>query len=647
MCGIAGFLGTDLSDSQVDGLAQMADAIRHRGPDSSGAWVDRDAGIALAHRRLAVVELSAAGAQPMQSPDGRYVLVFNGEIYDHGALRTTLEHRAGCAIAWRGSSDTETLLAAIACLGLEAALRASTGMFAFALWDRQARTLSLARDRLGEKPLYYGWHRDCFYFASELGAIRAHPAFEAAIDRDALGAYFRHGYVPAPRSILRGISKLEPGTIATVDLAGRCPHIVRFWSARACIDAGLETPFAGSYPEALDEVERRIVTAIAGQRQADVPVGAFLSGGVDSSLVTALMQRQQAGTVKTFTIGFDDPAFDESTHAARVAAHLGTEHHAVRFSMRDALELVPGIARVYDEPFADLSQIPTLLVSRVARGQVTVALSGDGGDELFGGYTRYGTVSRLLATQSRLPAALRAVLGRLASSPIAGHGPTGELRFFGRNRTGSGPLARLPRALELLTIGEPQALYRNTLSHWKRPQDVVIGATDPSMWMNEPRGWIADAPAQVSLQFADIGAYLPDCILVKVDRAAMHVSLETRVPLLDHRLFEFVWTLPPAFHAADGPRKRMLKDLLYRYVPRALVDRPKMGFGIPIAQWLRGPLRAWADDLLSAPRVARDGLLDAARIGAAWQAYLRGADHLEGPVWTALMFQSWREGLDG
>jgi asparagine synthase (glutamine-hydrolysing) len=658
MCGITGILGLHGLDDGEAIATRMANAIAHRGPDDAGTWVDESAGIALAHRRLSILDLSPAGHQPMTSACGRFVIVFNGEVYNHLELRARLTDQAllphpqplsrGArgGESWRGHSDTETLLAAIAAWGIEAALSRCVGMFAFALWDRQARALTLARDRLGEKPLYYGRVDGTFLFASELKALRAWPGFSAEIDRDALALYMRHNYVPAPWSIYRGIHKLPPGTLLRVSATGTAEPTA-YWSARDSADAGLAHPFVGDDREAVDELERLLRQSIAGQSLADVPLGAFLSGGIDSSVVVALMQSMARQPVKTFTIGFHESGYNEAEHAKAVATHLGTEHTELYVTSRQAMDVIPLLPALYDEPFADSSQIPTYLVSALARQHVTVSLSGDGGDELFGGYNRYFWAMRLWQRLGRLPQPLRRALAAIALAPspaawdrlfrLVGPLLPTSLRY-------TNPGDKLHKSATLFAARQPEAIYQRLVSHWEDPAGVVLGAREPATAITDSARWLACDDFAQRMMYLDTVTYLPDDILVKVDRAAMGVSLETRVPLLDHRLLEFAWRLPLGMKIRDGQGKWLLRQVLYRHVPRHLIERPKMGFGVPIDAWLRGPLRDWAEALLDESRLRREGYFAPAPIRQKWAEHLSGRRNWAYHLWDVLMFQAWLEG---
>lgn len=645
MCGIAGFLQAKGFDpDQPRALAaRMGEHITHRGPDDSGLWFDAEAGIGLCHRRLSIVDLSHAGHQPMASCSGRYVIAFNGEIYNHLLLRAELEKAAGSP-AWRGHSDTETLLAGFDAWGIERMVKSAIGMFAFALWDKASRTLTLGRDRLGEKPLYYGWQGETFLFGSELKALKAHPAFRADIDRSSLALLMRHNYIPAPYSIYQGIHKLLPGSLLTVSLQNRNAQPQRYWDARQVLDDGLAQPFTGSPDDAVGALEKLVRDAVTQQMVADVPLGAFLSGGVDSSAIVALMQAQSGRPVRTFTIGFHEAGYNEAEHAKAVAKHLGTDHTELYVSPQQALDVIPRLPRLYCEPFADSSQIPTFLVSQLARQYVTVSLSGDGGDELFGGYNRYILGQRLWGKLSQLPVGLRLALSRLIArvSPQAWNralGPVQSLMPAGLAQANIGD--KLHKGAEVMAANTPAEFYQLLVSHWSQPADLVLGGSEPSTVLTDPSLHPRTNNFIHQMMALDLLTYLPDDILCKVDRAAMGVSLETRVPLLDHRVVEFACRLPLAFKLRDGVGKWPLRQMLYKYVPKELIERPKMGFGVPIDSWLRGPLRDWAEDLLSESRLRQEGYFNPEPIRQKWGEHLSGKRNWQYHLWDVLMFQAW------
>lgn len=594
----------------------------------------------MAHRRLAIVDLSAAGHQPMVSGSGRFVLAYNGEVYNHLTLRQELA-ATGVAPAWRGHSDTETLLACIEAWGIEATLKRSVGMFSFALWDREQRRLILARDRAGEKPLYYGWQGDIFLFGSELKALRAHPAFNAAVDRSALALFLRHNYIPAPYSIHQGIFKLPPGTWLELRQGQRDLDPRAYWSLAELAEHGASDPFTGSDVEAVDEVARLLGNSVAGQQVADVPLGALLSGGIDSTLITALMQAQSRQPVRTFTIGFDEKAYDEATHARAVAAHLGTQHTELRLSANDALDLIPQLPSIYDEPFADPSQLPTHLVMRLARKHVTVALSGDAGDEFFGGYNRYFLGPQAWRRMGWMPAPARHALGALMTC-VPAHTInrwTGPLA----SRLGVAQPGNKAHKLGhgLRHVGGIDDLYVSLVTEWPDADGIVVDGFIPPNLLDARERWPGLADPVARMMALDGLTYLPDDILVKVDRAAMAVSLETRAPFLDRDVMEFAWRLPLHMKLRDGKGKWILRQLLDRYVPRDLIERPKMGFGIPLDEWLRGPLREWAGDLLAEDRLRREGYLHPEAITRTWNAHTRGQGSFGYRLWSVLMFQAW------
>ncbi len=635
MCGICGFLvrGEAFAAEALEPtVSRMADALRHRGPDAAGTWIDGEAGVALGHRRLAIVDLTRDGAQPMVSSCGRHVLAFNGEIYNFRELRAELEAEG---IRFRGRSDTEVLLEAIARWGTAEALRRANGMLAFAAWDRRERVLTLARDRIGKKPLYWGRVGDAIFFGSELKALRAHPHFRAEIDRDALAHLVQYSYIPAPASIFRGVHKLEPGTWLEIPAK---PHAslrapVAFWSAREAAERGQADRFAGDANEAEAALHDLLIDAVERRMVSDVPLGALLSGGIDSSTVVALMQARSATPVRTFAIGFHEEAFDEAAHARAVAAHLGTEHTELTLTPREALDVIPLLPVLYDEPFADTSQIPTYLVSRMAREHVTVALSGDGGDELFAGYRRYFRCLERWRWLARFPEGLRAGAARL----LAGAAAAG--------RAAGAPVAvgSLGRVAEQIAARDLEDLFVRASARCPDPRRFVPGSESPDGLLGEPARWARLAEPLERMMYLDLAGNLPEDILTKVDRASMGVSLEVRCPILDYRVVELAWRLPPDLKARGGVGKWLLRRVLERYVPRDLFERPKMGFGVPLAAWLRGPLRDWAEALLDAQRLRDGGYLDAESVRRVWSEHLAGWRDHRLLLWNLLSFEAWRD----
>ncbi len=647
MCGFSGYLNghVDGSDDGRQILGEMCNAIVYRGPDAEGYWVDPKEGVGLGHRRLAIMDLSDAGRQPMMSPTGRYVIAFNGEIYNHFVLRLELE-KAGAVgevlRSWRGHSDTETLLAGFDAWGIESTLHRATGMFAFAVWDKHTRTLTLVRDRLGEKPLYYGWQgqgaQAAFLFGSELSALRRHPAFVADISRDALAMYMCHNCIGGVHSIYSGIYKLAPGHMLSVSLAAPEPVTRAWWSGAAVARQGVAQPFAGSPDEGVDALEALLRDAVGQQMMADVPLGAFLSGGIDSSTVVALMQSQSNRPVRTFSIGFHEAGYNEAEHAKAVAQHLCTDHTELYVTAQQALDVIPKLPSLYSEPFADSSQIPTFLISQLARQHVTVSLSGDAGDELFCGYNRYQMTAGLWSKLSRTPRPLRQMAaGMITAVPPSVWDKLGAV--LPMSRVGD----KLHKGAAVLGSRSVADLYRGMVSHWAEPANVVLGATEPASVLTGAAPNLQGLNDVERMMALDMLSYLPDDILAKVDRAAMGVSLETRVPFLDHRVVEFAWSLPLNYKLRNGVTKWPLRQVLYRHVPRELIERPKMGFGVPIGQWLRGPLRDWAETLLSESRLRQEGFFDPAPIRRKWLEHLSGVRNWQHHLWDVLMFQAWLE----
>jgi asparagine synthase (glutamine-hydrolysing) len=629
----------------------MNDRISHRGPDSDGYWHDANTGMALGHRRLAIVDLSPAGHQPMLSADGRFIIAFNGEIYNHLSLRASLEKKMTIdSLVWRGHSDTETLLAGFSAWGIRGTIERCEGMFAIAVWDRETRTLTLIRDRLGEKPLYYGWQGigcdSTFLFGSELKALKAHPTFAAEVDREALSLFMMHGYIPTPYSIYQGVRKLPAGTMLNISMDSRDSKPISYWSLLQVASCGVLQPFKNTSNELVNELDSLLNSSVKQQMMGDVPIGAFLSGGVDSSTIVALMQAQSSRPVHTFTIGFHEAGYDEAEHANAVAKHLGTNHTELYVSPQQARDVIPRLPNLYCEPFSDSSQIPTFLVSQLARQHVSVSLSGDGGDELFAGYNRYVMGQKLWGKLSRLPVRLREELAKMITgvspqlwnhllAPIQGLLPPSlaQISIGDKLHKGAGVMA----------ARTPSEFYQLLISHWSDPSELVIGATESPALLTNANQHLKIDDFIHQMMVLDMLTYLPDDILTKVDRAAMGVSLETRVPLLDHRVVEFAWRIPLDYKLRNGVGKWLLRQVLYKYVPKKLIERPKMGFAVPIDIWLRGPLRDWAEELLSESRLKREGYLNPTPIRQKWAEHLSGKRNWQAQLWNVLMFQAWLE----
>ena len=638
MCGFVGFLnGAGRGDADAGIALRMATAIAHRGPDADAVWAEGP--VAFGHRRLSIVDLSPAGAQPMLSHCGRYSIVYNGEIYNYRDIRAELETTAyftEVVKAWRGHSDTEVMLAAFAVWGIKATLSRLVGMFAIALWDRQTRILTIARDRAGEKPVYYARIGDVLMFGSELKALRAHPSFRADIDRGALALFMRHNYIPAPYTIYSGVKKLGAGMVLTVLPSGQ-EELETFWSLPEVLRTG-EKRQTISDRDAIDGLEEVLSRAVGEQMTADVPLGAFLSGGIDSSTVVALMQAQSAVPVRTFSIGFTEDGYDEAQYARQVAAHLKTDHTELYVSPQEAMAVIPRLPTVYDEPFSDSSQIPTFLVSQMARRDVTVSLSGDAGDELFSGYSRYTMTSALWGRISRLPVPVRsAAAAVIRAVPVGAWNALGRVVPRAGNRFGD----RLHKGAGVLSCDSVDALYRSLVSHWQEPETLVRGGQELPTVLTGLRPDLGGLSAVERMMALDFLSYLPDDILVKVDRAAMANSLETRVPMLDHRVVEYAWSLPQSVKMRDGVGKWVLRQVLYRHVPQAMIERPKMGFGVPIDSWLRGPLKDWAEMLLSESRLRQDGYFDPRQVRLLWADHLKGGRNWAYHLWDVLMFNAW------
>jgi asparagine synthase (glutamine-hydrolysing) len=644
MCGITGFWNPSqqLASDLLQAIAkQMSQTMFHRGPDDSGTWADAEAGIALGHQRLSILDLSPEGHQPMLSANGRYAIAFNGEIYNFLELRKQLEKRGH---HFRGNSDTEVMLAAFSEWGVEAALKEFNGMFAFALWDRQERVLYLGRDRLGEKPLYYGWIGKTFLFGSELKALKAYPDFSGTINRDALALYLRHNYIPAPYTIYKDIYKVPPACFLKISSLQEISQPMPYWSARVAAEAGVAEPFTGSETEAIAQLDALLRDAVKLRMVADVPLGAFLSGGIDSSTVVALMQTQSSQPVKTFSIGFYEDSYNEAEQAKAVAKHLGTDHTELYVTPEEAMAVIPKLPTLYDEPFADSSQIPTFLVSQLARQKVTVSLSGDGGDELFAGYNRYFWARSIWQKIGWMPKKVR----QLGAQALMSLSPQTWDRLFNNFKAvlpaqfqQSLPGDKMHKLAEVLAVPNPQTLYKNLVSHWKNPTTLVLGSSEVLIDLNNPLSWANLPDFTHQMMYLDSISYLPDDILVKVDRASMGVSLESRVPLLDHRVVEFAWRIPLSFKIRNSKGKWLLRQLLYKYVPPSLIERPKMGFGVPIDSWLRGPLRNWAEELLDENRLRQEGFFNPQPIRQKWEEHLSGNRNWQYYLWDVIMFEAW------
>lgn len=647
MCGLIGFTRSSGMDAYKT-AQHMCDAITHRGPDSCGIWADEAAPLVLGHRRLAILDLSVAGHQPMVSGCGRYVIAFNGEIYNHLKLRAQLQLE-NKAPAWRGHSDTETLLACFVAWGIKQTLQATVGMFAIALWDQQEQVLTLARDRMGEKPLYWGWSNDVLLFGSELKALKLHPAFNTEIDRNALTQLLRHCYIPAPYSIYQNIQKLMSGHFVQIPLQGNIANSksaksAAYWSLNNVVEQGLANSFTGTPEEAVELLESQLSASIADQMLADVPLGAFLSGGIDSSTIVALMQLQTSRPVRTFTIGFDEGGYNEAVHAKAVAQHIGTDHTELYVGASDAMAVIPRLPNIYCEPFADSSQIPTFLVSQMAKQQVTVSLSGDGGDELFGGYNRYMASRKIWGPVQRLPVFCRhAAAGLLRALPPATWDKifTTARPILPKRFQISIPGEKARKLADVLSLSDGNAFYHQLTSHWTDPASVVIGATEPVTLITNPAAWPQADSLEHAMMAMDAQTFMTDDVLTKVDRAAMAVSLETRVPMLDHRVVELAWQMPLHYKIRNGQGKWLLRQVLYRHVPKELIERPKTGFGVPLDSWLRGPLRGWAEALLDEQRLRQEGYFHPEPIRKMWDEHLSEKKNWQYHIWNILMFQAW------
>lgn len=649
MCGISGFMQLGLPKTKWEEiLNNMANSLIHRGPDHGGIWLDCESGVGLAHRRLSIVDLSVEGHQPMHSHEGRYVIAFNGEIYNHNNIRRELQsHSKSGSIRWSGHSDTEVILAAFEYWGVQVALERFIGMFAIVLWDRDKRILYLIRDRFGEKPLYYGWMGNALLFGSELKALRMHPAFKNVIDRNSVALFMRHNCIPAPYSIYKGIFKLPPGMMLKVRPGDQDhPEPVAFWAMKDMAEKGLTNPYKGNDQEAISGLDVLLRNVVCEQMVADVPLGVLLSGGIDSSTIASLMQAQSSKPVKTFTIGFQETSYNEADYAKLIAKHLGTEHTELYLTPEETMAIIPKLPELYDEPFADSSQIPTFLVSQLAKQHVTVSLSGDGGDEFFGGYNRYFWYRTLWKSIGWAPTAPRQALARgiTAFSPDSLEGIYRKILCFLPDKIRQRNIGdKLHKLAEILSSRNPETLYLGLVSHWKEPESVVLDAVEPPSQVTDRAKWPHITDFTDLFMYLDAITYLPDDILAKVDRASMGTSLEIRSPYLNHLVADFAWHLPLSMKVRQGQGKWILRQVLYNYVPKKLIERPKMGFGVPIDAWLRSPLREWAENLLDEKRLKSEGFFNPEPIRRKWQEHLSGKRNWQYHLWDVLMFQSWLE----
>ena len=640
MCGFFGTLG--LKNINKDDIVNCLNAINHRGPDDRGIWIDEKDEICLSHNRLAIVDLSPHGHQPMISSNQRYIIVFNGEIYNYTSIKDEIELNYDFR-SWIGKSDTEVFLESICLIGIEETVSKLSGMFAFAIWDTQKKILTLGRDRMGEKPIYYGFIDDEFVFGSDLSSFTALKHFKKEIDRNALALFMRYSYITAPHTIYKNINKLIPGSLLKISIKNKVPDIIKFWDESVHINNGKFIPFDGDSLSAINKLENLLIDSVKNKLIADVPIGAFLSGGIDSSLIVAIMQSQTNKAVNTFTIGFDDLNFNEAQHAKAVANHLGTNHTEYYVSEKEIIDLVPQLSSIYSEPFADSSQLPTILVSKLAKKSVTVALTGDAGDELFCGYRTYAKAKKIENIRAIIPKDFKVQFSKIASCDFT-QNILRSLEKFNYSSTNPNFVSfaqKLLKVSDLLQQDSKENLYRSLISRWDNPENVVLFSKEPSINLTVKDSFLSNLDFIDYMMAIDTLTYLPDNNLCKVDRASMFSSLETRVPLLDHKIVEFAWSLPLNLKLHNGITKWPLRQVLYKYIPKDLIERPKMGFSVPLSSWLRGPLRDWAEDLLNENKLKEEGYLNYKVINKKWQEHLSGKYNWQYEIWNILMFQSW------
>lgn len=641
MCGIIGTLGNTPELQKT--LREMANAINHRGPNDEGFWIEENSNIHLGHKRLSIQDLSSTGSQPMHSKSGRFVIVYNGEIYNKTILKNTVES-VNKNISWIGTSDTEILLESFEHLGIEETLLIAKGMFSIGLWDKKRKKLILVRDRAGEKPLFYGWQGETFVFASTLAAIKKFPNFKKEIDLDSLSLFMKYSYVPAPKSIYKNIKKLEAGSLLYVDINNKNTRSVKYWDCQENLISCIKKPFQGGDLSALNALEKKLSSSVISQTVSDVPIGCFLSGGIDSSIITSILQRNSNVNIKTFTIGFEDPTFNEANHALEVAKHLSTDHTEVYLSSKETRNIIPKLHEIYDEPFADSSQIPTFLVSKIAKEKVTVALSGDGGDELFAGYNRYfwsNSINNYPWILKKIASNFINLIGNRNSDRV------GRLlnNFLTKDNKISLPGNKLVKLSEILSKKNIEDIYNYLISTSSNYSEIVLNHTQNVTNLVNKNKLFSNSKIDptIAMMNGDFIYYLPDDIFQKVDRASMAVSLETRAPFMDVDVIDFAMSLPLDLKIRNGQGKWILKELLYRYVPKRIVDRPKMGFGVPIGDWLRGPLKDWSNNLLDQNRLQKEGYLNSKVVSNMWNEHLDGSRDRTNEIWNILMFQLWLE----